>query len=261
MVERGLQPVFSAQALAEAQQLGEGDRHEPEPTPSGGAIRDLTALLWSSIDNDSSRDLDQLTVAEAQPKGVTTVLVAIADVDALVPQGSALDAHARRNTTSVYTAATIFPMLPERLSTDLTSLNPGQDRLAVVVEMQVDASGAVQQSDIYRARVHNHAKLAYNSVAAWLEGTGPMPAPMAGVPGLADNLRLQDQAAQALRHRRREHGALSLDTIRARPVFDGDDIQRARRGTEEPGHRAHRRLHDRRQRRDGAVPRRQARSR
>jgi len=225
MVERGLLPAFSAQALAELHEVEGRGRADNAALHGNGAIRDLTALPWSSIDNDTSRDLDQLTVAEALAGGVTTILVAVADVDALVRQGSALDAQARRNTTSVYTAATIFPMLPERLSTDLTSLNPGQDRLAVVVEMQVDGQGTVRHSDIYRARVRNHAKLAYNSVAAWLEGKGPMPASMAGVAGLDDNLRLQDKAAQCLRHRRREHGALSLETIRARPVFDGDDIR------------------------------------
>ena len=225
MVERGLLPAFSAPALAELHEV-EGRGRTDDAAPHGsGAIRDLTALPWSSIDNDTSRDLDQLTVAEALPGGATKVLVAVADVDALVGQGSALDAQARRNTTSVYTAAAIFPMLPESLSTDLTSLNPDQDRLAVVVEMQVDATGTVQHSDIYRARVRNHAKLAYNSVAAWLDGQGPMPAPIGQVPGLDDNLRLQDTVAQCLRHRRREHGALSLDTIRARPVFDGDDIR------------------------------------
>ena len=152
MVERGLLPAFSGPALAELQQLGDGTGSDPGPVGRGGAIRDLTALPWSSIDNDSSRDLDQLTVAETGPNGVITVRVAIADVDALVPQGSALDAHARRNTTSVYTAATVFPMLPELLSTNLTSLNPGQTRLAVVVEMQIDASGAVLRSALYRAR-------------------------------------------------------------------------------------------------------------
>ena len=225
MVERGLLPAFSAPALAELREVaghGRADHAAPHDT---SAICDLTALPWSSIDNDTSRDLDQLTVAEALPGGAAKILVAVADVDALVRQGSALDAQARRNTTSVYTAAAIFPMLPEALSTDLTSLNPGQDRLAVVVDMQVEPTGTVQRSDIYRARVRNHAKLAYNGVAAWLEGTGPMPSPIGGVPGLADNLRLQDTVAQGLRHRRREHGALSLDTIRARPVFDGDDIR------------------------------------
>ena len=225
MVERGLLPAFSASALAELHEVEHRGRSDDAALRGNGAIRDLTALPWSSIDNDTSRDLDQLTVAETLPGGATRILVAVADVDALVRQGSALDAQARRNTTSVYTAAVIFPMLPESLSTDLTSLNPGQDRLAVVVEMQVDATGTVQRSDLYRARVHNYAKLAYNSVAAWLEDRGAMPAPISSVPGLAENLRLQDTAAQCLRHRRREHGALSLDTIRARPVFDGDDIR------------------------------------
>ena len=140
------------------------------------AIRDLTGLLWASIDNDDSRDLDQLTVAETLPGDAVKIRVAVADVDALVKDGSAIDAHARHNTTSVYTAAKIFPMLPEKLSTDLTSLNLDEDRLAVVVEMVVGADGSVQSSDIYRARVRNHAKLAYNSVAAWLEGSAAMPA-------------------------------------------------------------------------------------
>lgn len=219
MVERGLLPDFSAAALAEAQQL------PPQPIDGAAAIRHLTALPWSSIDNDTSRDLDQLTVAEPAADGGIRILVAVADVDALVPKGSALDAHARHNTTSVYTAAAIFPMLPEVLSTDRTSLNPGHDRLAVVVTMDVAEDGTVQRSEIARARVHNHAKLAYNGVAAWLEGTGPMPAPIGGLPGLADNLRLQDEAAHRLRRVRREHGALTLETIRARPVFAGDDLR------------------------------------
>ncbi len=233
MVARGLLPAFSDAALAEVRRLQAG----ADPRGDGDAtIRDLTRLLWSSIDNDSSRDLDQLTVAETLAGGAVRVRVAVADVDALVAAGSALDAHARRNTTSVYTAAAIFPMLPEPLSTDLTSLNPGVDRLAVVVEIDVDADGVVTGSDFYRARVHNHAKLAYNGVAAWLEGTGPMPPPLAAVAGLADNLRLQAEVAQRLGERRREHGALSLDTIRARPVFDGDalrdlDVERKNRAT------------------------------
>jgi exoribonuclease-2 len=222
MGDRGLLPVFSEAALEQGRALevaadgGSGSQ--------GAGIRDLRALLWSSIDNDSSRDLDQLTVAEALPGDVVRVRVAVADVDALVTLGSPLDEHARHNTTSVYTAAVIFPMLPERLSTDLTSLNPDVDRLAVVVEMDVAADGAVVHADFYRARVHNHAKLAYNGVAAWLDGHGSMPAAAAAVAGLADNLRLQDQVAQRLRQRRRLHGALSLETIRARPVFDDDDL-------------------------------------
>jgi VacB/RNase II family 3'-5' exoribonuclease len=151
-------------------------------------------------------------------------LVAIADVDALVKNGSAIDEHARHNTTSVYTAAEVFPMLPERLSTDLTSLGLDEDRLSLVVEMTIGADGSIQGSDICRARVRNHAKLAYSSVAAWLEG-GPVPEAISAVHGLAENLRLQDRAAQRMRHLRHVHGALSLETMEAIPVFDGDQIR------------------------------------
>ena len=196
-----------------------------EPVGDSSAIPDLTDLPWASIDNDDSRDLDQLTVAEAMPGDKVKVLVAVADVDALVAIGSAIDEHARHNTTSVYTAARIFPMLPERLSTDLTSLGFNAERLAVVVEMVIGADGSMQGSDVYRARVRNHAKLAYDSVAAWLEGRGEVPAGIAAVSGLAENLRLQDRTAQSLKSLRHVHGALSLETIEAKPVFDGDQIR------------------------------------
>jgi exoribonuclease-2 len=191
--------------------------------PSG--IRDLTDLLWASIDNDGSRDLDQLTVAEALPGDKVKIRVAVADVDALVKNGSAIDEHAGHNTTSVYTAAKIFPMLPEKLSNDLTSLNLDEERLAVVVEMEIGADGSLQGSDIYRARVHNRAKLAYNSVAAWLEGNGAVPEGIAAVNGLTENLRVQDRTAQSLKQLRHVHGALSLETIEAKPIFDGDQIR------------------------------------
>jgi exoribonuclease II len=220
MRERGLLPEFTADEMAEAQALG------PEIGPGESQTRDLRGLLWASIDNDDSRDLDQLTVAEALPSGETRILVAIADVDAKVKQGSALDHHARTNTTSVYTDAQIFPMLPERLSTDLTSLNEGAERLALVVEMVVGGDGALQpeKGQLARAVVVNRAKLAYNSVAAWLEGeTGPPPK-VAAVAGLADNLRLQDRVAQALRQRRHQHGALELETLEPRAVFEGDVV-------------------------------------
>ena len=167
---------------------------------AGEPVRDLRNLLWASIDNDDSRDLDQLTVAEAMPGDKVKILVAIADVDSLVKNGSAIDEHARHNTTSVYTAAEIFPMLPEKLSTDLTSLNFNEDRLAIVVEMVIGADGSLQDSNIYRAWVRNHAKLAYNSVAAWLEGNGDIPEAVAAVPGLAENLRLQDRVAQRMKN-------------------------------------------------------------
>jgi exoribonuclease-2 len=213
-------PDFSAAALAELDgiQAPAGARD-----PSG--IRDLTDLLWASIDNDDSRDLDQLTVAEALPGDKVKIRVAVADVDALVQNGSAIDEHARHNTTSVYTAARIFPMLPEELSTDLTSLGFNEARLAVVVELVIGPDGSLQDSDIYRARVRNQAKLAYDSVAAWLEGNGAVPEGIAAVKGLAENLRLQDRIAQSLKTLRHIHGALSLETIEAKPIFDGDQIR------------------------------------
>ncbi len=163
-------------------------------------------------------------MAEALPGNKIKLLVAIADVDSLVKNGSAIDDHARHNTTSVYTAAMIFPMLPEQLSTDLTSLNVNEDRLSIVVEMVISADGSLQASEIYRARVRNHAQLAYNSVAAWLDG-GSAPEAITAVKGLAENLRLQDKAAQRMRNFRHIHGALSLETIEAKPIFDGDQIR------------------------------------
>jgi exoribonuclease-2 len=216
MIERGLEPEFNRTALKELEGI-----HGPAGQ-SNGSIRDLRKLLWCSIDNDDSRDLDQLTVAEHQTGGLTKVSVAIADVDALVRKNTALDGHARHNTTSVYTAAEIFPMLPERLSTDLTSLNFESDRIAIVVEMVFAGNGSLQSSDIYEALVRNCAMLAYNSVAAWLEGIGPMPQAIETVPGLADNLKLQDRIAQTLKSVRHLQGALDFQTIEARPVFDGD---------------------------------------
>ena len=219
MLERGLLPDFSAEALAELGKI------QAPAAMNGEAVRDLRDLLWASIDNDDSRDLDQLTVAEAMPGDKVKILVAVADVDSLVKNGSAIDEHARHNTTSVYTAARIFPMLPEKLSTDLTSLNFNEDRLSIVVEMVIGADGSLQDSDIYRARVRNHAKLAYNSVAAWLEGNGTVPEAIAAANGLDENLRMQDRIAQSMKNFRHVHGALSLETIEARPIFDGDEIR------------------------------------
>jgi exoribonuclease-2 len=216
MIERGLAPDFTPAELAE---LAAIHGAAAGPTPS---TRDLKALLWCSIDNDDSRDLDQLSVAEAMPGGAVKLLVAVAEVAALVRQGSALDEHARKNTTSVYTSGGIFPMLPEKLSTDLTSLGFDSERLAIVIEMVFGGDGSLKSSDVYEALVKNKAKLAYNSVAAWLEGTGPMPAPIGAVAGLDENIRLQNRAAAKLRELRHMRGALSLQTIQARPVFIGD---------------------------------------
>ena len=236
MIDRGLEPDFPPAALAEL-------AHIAGPAPvAGAAIRDLRGLAWCSIDNDDSRDLDQLSVARepgagaaaaaggksggapAAIAGAIPVLVAIADVDALVVRGSALDGHARHNTTSVYTAAEIFPMLPTRLSTDLTSLGEGEDRLSIVVEMVVEEDGSVSRFEHYRAVVRNQAKLAYNGVGAWIEGKGPAPQRLAAVAGMDRQLRLQDAAAQRLRALRHQHGALELQTLESRPVFTGDQI-------------------------------------
>jgi exoribonuclease-2 len=219
MIERGLLPDFSVQAIAEL------DGIHGAVTNVEKSTRDLRNLAWCSIDNDDSRDLDQLTVAEAMPGGVVKILVAIADVEVVVKKQSALDDHANHNTTSVYTAAQIFPMLPEKLSTDLTSLNYESDRLAIVIEMIISGDGSLQSSGIYRATVRNRAKLAYNSVAGWLEGSGPMPQAIGTVNGLDENLRLQYRTAQKLKSLRHEHGALDLETIEARPVFEGDEIK------------------------------------
>lgn len=219
MLERGLLPDFSSEALAE---LGRIQAPAPE---TGASIRDLRDLLWASIDNDDSRDLDQLTVAGPAVNGGVKILVAVADVDALVKTGSALDEHAGHNTTSVYTAAEIFPMLPEKLSTNLTSLNENADRLSIVIEMVIGADGSLRGSDVYRALVRNHAKLAYNRMAAWLEGRDTVPDAVASVNGLADNLRTQDKVAQSLKNFRHVHGALTLDTVEAKPLFEGDEIR------------------------------------
>lgn len=220
MLERGLLPDFSPEALAELDKI-------QAPATNGINVRDLRDLPWASIDNDDSRDLDQLTVAVSMPGDNVKIkiLVAVADVDALVKKGSAIDKQAQNNTTSVYTPAKIFPMLPEKLSTNLTSLNPNEDRLAVVVEMVISADGSLQDSGVYRALVRNHAKLAYNSVAAWLDGKAAMPPAIAAVGGLAENLRLQDRAAQSMRNLRQLLGALDLETIEAKPVFEGDSIR------------------------------------
>jgi len=200
MLQRGLQPDLPAQAQAQLATIA-GPARTKDPS-----IRDLRALSWCSIDNDDSRDLDQLSVAQPGADGVR-ILVAIADVDALVAKDSAIDAHAATNTTSVYTAAGVFPMLPEKLSTNLTSLGEGDDRLAFVVDLTVSAAGDVSASDVYRAAVRNHAKLAYNAIAAWLEGHAAPPDRVAMVEDLAAQLKVQDDVAQQLKRSRHARGA------------------------------------------------------
>jgi exoribonuclease-2 len=218
MRERGLQPEFSS---AVRRQLDGIDGPSEE---DGAGILDLTGLLWCSIDNDDSRDLDQLSVSETLADGSVRILVAIADVDTLVGKDTPIDRHAQINTTSVYTSARIFPMLPEKLSTDLTSLNPDVERVATVTDMVFAPSGELARSTIVRARVHNKAQLAYDAVAAWLEGQGPLPAAADAVPGMDAQLRTQDSVAQQLRANRREKGSLDLQTFQPRAVFEGDQV-------------------------------------
>ncbi len=218
MIERDLLPEFPPDVLAEAEALPDGQASSIAP-----GVRDLRRLPWFSIDNDDTRDLDQLTTAEREGQGIR-LRVAIADVDELAPKASAIDLHARHNTVSVYTAAKVFPMIPERLSTGLTSLNKGEDRFAVVAEMLVDEEGSVVSAEIYRAQVHNHAKLAYNSLAAWLEGDGPLPEPARAMPGLDAQIRLHDEVAGRLRHRRHERGALELDRGNLQAVLGDNGV-------------------------------------
>jgi len=216
MQEHGFLPDFSAAVLNELSNI----RNIVAGTTD--INKDLRHLPWISIDNDDSRDLDQLTVAELLPGSNVKIFVAVADVDTMVKKNSAIDLHAHQNTTSVYTAGKTFPMLPENLSTNLTSLNYNEDRPAVVIEMIVNDAGDIQSPGIYRALVHNHAKLAYNSIASWLEGKSASPQEVS--PEIADNLRIQDKVAQKLRTQRHLRGALELQTLEARPVFAGDEI-------------------------------------
>ena len=218
MQERNLLTDFSPQALRELSAINAA------PSAPDATVRDLRTLLWCSIDNDDSLDLDQLTWCEAQEAGKTRLLVAIADVDALVKKGSAIDEHARSNTATIYTSACIFPMLPERLSTDLTSLNPGVDRLAVVTDMLFASDGQLLQASVYRASVHNQAKLAYDAVSHWLTGQGPLPAAAQAVPGMDAQLREQDALAQKLRRLRHARGSLEFETFAPRALFDGEKL-------------------------------------
>ncbi len=218
MFSRGLEPEFPP---AVQQQVA---RLKQPADESGKDIRDLSALPWCSIDNDDSRDLDQLTAIEPLSHGEVRLFVAVADVDALVKKDSPVDRHARMNTTAVYTSARVFPMLPERLCTDLTSLNPDGRRLALVTEMVFSGDGILVHDQIYRAVVHNKAQLAYDAVSSWLVGEGELPEPARRVPGMVTQLRLQDDLAQKLRVLRRAEGSLEFETFQPKALFKGDRI-------------------------------------
>ena len=217
---RGFHPDFSPEVQ---QQLANIAAHPPQLIPSN-KVRDLRTLLWSSIDNDTSKDLDQIEVAERLPNGDVKVMIGIADVDAFVAKDTPIDQHAERETTSVYTGVTIYPMLPNALSTGASSLLENADRPAVVTEFVVDASGAVTASDVYRALVRNAAQLTYSAVGAWLEGTAPAPPKVAASPNLQAQLKLQDQTAQALKNLRYANGALDIDTSEVMPLLMNNQV-------------------------------------
>src|SRR5665213_1767089 len=219
MIEHGFSPDFPVEAKAEVAAI------EAQPAlPAAPGAKDLRSLLWSSIDNDTSKDLDQIEWAEQWPDGRIRVLVGVADVDSRVAKGSAIDQHAQSETTSVYTGVKVFPMLPSELSEGITSLNENEDRAAVVIEFCVDASGAATDGKVYRALVRNRAQLAYNGVGAWLDGSAPAPAKVAANADLAAQLKLQDKAAQSMVGGRFQHGALDLETIETHPVTQGAQL-------------------------------------
>src|SRR6266436_7226457 len=218
MIENGFEPDIPRSVLDELQSL----QVKPGPEALKSSTQDLRSLLWSSIDDRKSRDLDQVEYAEKLPSGDVRVLVGIADVDASVRKGSAIDEHAAANCTSIYTGVKTFPMLPEELSTDKTSLRGGADRSSVVSEMIVASDGTVKSSNVFPALVHNYAKLSYEAVGAWLDHQGAMPPEVASVPGMDAQIRLQFEAAQHLRQLRREHGALELETVEASPVINNN---------------------------------------
>jgi len=219
MIDQGFDPDFPP---AVSQQLA-ALQTRPASTTNGD-VRDLRSLLWSSIDNDTSRDLDQAEAAERVSTGIR-VLIAIADVDADVPIGSPIDKHASAQTTSVYTGIRTFPMLPEQLSTDLTSLNQDADRLAIVIEMVVAPDGSIGSGGVYRALVRNQAQLAYNGVGSWLEGSSAAPPKVAASAALATQLKLQDEAAQLMFKERQRQGALDIDRVEAEPIISNGQVK------------------------------------
>lgn len=220
MLENGFEPKFSAKAEDQMNLI----KAAGEPTPDG-SVKDLRDLLWSSIDNATSRDLDQIEWAERLPNGDIRVLVGIADVDSLVPKGSPIDAHAQQNTVTVYTESKIFPMLPEELSTDMSSLNEGAVRLAVVADICVKENGDVPESTFYRAVVRNQAQLAYESIGRWFDNAGPEPSDLERLPELKAQLELQREAAKRLHTYRQAKGALEFESIESSAVIEDGEIK------------------------------------
>jgi len=220
MLDNGFEPEFSADVIRQVEEI----RAMGDPLPPA-SILDMRSVLWSSVDNARSRDLDQIEWAEILPNGDIRVLVGIADVDAAVEKGSPIDRHASQNTVTVYTESKIFPMMPEELSTDLTSLNEAVDRPAVVAEMIVKENGDVPQSTFFRAMVHNYAKLAYEDIGPWLDGKCDMPEKVARIQGLKEQLEIQQQAAVRLQRYRTAKGALAFESIESTAVVENGQIK------------------------------------
>src|SRR5215469_2266611 len=216
MLENGFNPDFPVEVQ---QQLSNLKAHPPQAAGTGAPVRDLRNLLWSSIDNDTSKDLDQIEFAERLPNGQSRVLVGIADVDSFVEKNCPIDAHAVRETTTVYTGVRNFHMLPEELSTDATSLLERDNEMCIVIEFVVGSDGQIVSGDLYRALVHNQAQLTYNGVGPWLEGKSPAPAKVAASTDLQAQLKLQDEIAQNLKNARFRHGALNIENTEAHPVM------------------------------------------
>jgi len=219
MIDHGFNPDFPPAVEKQLAGIAAGP-----PPPASVDVRDLRSLVWSSIDNDTSRDLDQIEVAERVNEGIR-IMVGIADVDGDVKAGTPIDQHAASETTSVYTGVKTFSMLPKRLSTDLTSLNEAADRMSMVVEMVVAGDGSIASGSIYRALVRNQAQLTYNGVGPWLEGKAGAPAKVAASADLQAQLKLQDEAAQALRQARYRLGALNFDRIEPEAVIADGKVQ------------------------------------
>ncbi len=220
MIDHGFDPNFPP---GTDQQIA-NYRNQPAPKPTDD-VRDLRDLLWSSIDNDTSRDLDQIEVAESAGAAGTRIRVGVADVDIAVEKGSPIDHHASAQTTTVYTGVKNFPMLPDDFSTGLTSLNENEDRLAVVVEYVVADDGSTSAPSIYRALVRNKAQLAYNGTGAWLEGTGPAPPKVAASADLQAQLKLQSDTAEKLCESRHRRGALDFDRVETEPIIGNGTVQ------------------------------------
>lgn len=220
MYQYGFEPGFPEPVIREVGALA-----GPRMTRDAGNVRDLSGLLWSSIDNYDSMDLDQLEFCERRSRDEIHVWIAIADVDLFVPKGSPMDLRAVHNGTSVYTGIRTFPMLPDQLSAGISSLLPGGDHMAMVMEYTVMPDGSTRQGGICRAKVRNRAKLVYEQVGDWLEGRRPIPSPVSEVPGLEKQLLLQHEAATRMRKHRMEMGALDLETLEAEAVVENGQVR------------------------------------